>query len=420
MTRPPSHLWSAVEDAVGLEARIGEWKRLLGDEWPAAENLLLPTGRVLSTFPCPRPGGDGCPRRIVEIDGGFEAICGERPRKCESIRLAAADLVILKLDIETFCRGVSGVLGVNHFSFSPAGIPLTWCLGGFGPNAAEALPVYLTIPTGREGLRRVVADLMSLAEGPLLLLTPTSKMATLPTVDLLRRRRSAYAALDDLLDFLPDGRFEAVKTLAQLSLPSDQAKPAGPASTRKGGVPEASENIFRRTGNFWVLAYRGKTVHLRHSRGLWLMSQLLRSPGQAIPASELESLEHGRKIPERLDCAGEVADAKALGAYRAKAAEIATELREAASFNDVGRTSRLRDELEFIDSHLRAATGLHGRQKRVGAGAERARKAASNSVSRAVEAIRRVHPELAEHLAGTLRLGQELEYRPTVPVVWAG
>ncbi len=411
MTRPPSRLWSAVESVPGLAAVQSEWSRLLGIDRQAAWRFFAPTQFRVETFPCPSPGGDGCPRRVVEHDDGFEAICGDTPTQCLPILLTAGDLVIYEADMATLGRGVAAALGITRFAFSSTGISQTWGLGGHGPIAAEALPVYLTIPTGKDAFRRTVTELVTLSEGAFLLLSPTSKMAGLPTIELLKRRKASFAALDDLLDLLPDGRFEAVKTLDALGLPGGLSKPATKTENTHG-------NIFRRSGDMWTLSYRGKMVHLRHARGLWLLAQLLRAPRSEIHAAQIEALERGESAPQRLGCSGEILDGKALGAYQSRVSEIQSEMEEATRFNDRGRKDRLQDELEMVASQIMSARGLGGRSRRATDDSMRARKATSNSITRSIAMIRRSHPDLADHLDRSVRLGQFLVYEPEVELAW--
>ena len=46
-------------------------------------------------FPCPSPGGDGCPRRVVELRGQLVAICGQEVEQCSDVVIAADDAEVL-------------------------------------------------------------------------------------------------------------------------------------------------------------------------------------------------------------------------------------------------------------------------------------------------------------------------------------
>ena len=67
---------------------------------------------------------------------------------------------------------------------------------------------------------------------------------------------------------------------------------------------------------------------------------------------------------------------------------------------------------------LAAAAGLGHRDRKLGDEAERARKTVSARVRDALSKIGPVHPELAAHLRGSLRLGTRCSYSPPAGVTW--
>ena len=64
------------------------------------------------------------------------------------------------------------------------------------------------------------------------------------------------------------------------------------------------------------------------------------------------------------------------------------------------------------------AAGLGGRDRRLGDETERARKTVSARVRDALAKIGPVHPELADHLRSSLRMGTLCSYSPGEPVTW--
>ena len=69
--------WRALERPYGLCGVTAELRRLIGPELPAVAPLLRPLPVGSETYPCPTPGGDGCPRRVVmRGDGQLVALCG--------------------------------------------------------------------------------------------------------------------------------------------------------------------------------------------------------------------------------------------------------------------------------------------------------------------------------------------------------
>lgn len=82
-----------------------EWETRLGEDLATAERYLEPTGELATTFPCPSPGGNGCPRQVHTRPGGyFEAVCGNLPVDCPSLKLRKPDLAVLRLDRDALLR----------------------------------------------------------------------------------------------------------------------------------------------------------------------------------------------------------------------------------------------------------------------------------------------------------------------------
>ena len=191
----------------------------------------------------------------------------------------------------------------------------------------------------------------------------------------------------------------------------------------------AGHGVMRAEGDFWTIAYEGRTVRLRHSRGLELLARLLRAPGQEIAATELlvgagarPAVDARADLPARtsLGDAGELLDAPARAAYKQRVAELRAELDEAEASNDLGRAERLRAELDMLAGELARAVGLGGCVRRAGSHAERARVNATRTLTRALTKIAAQHPSLGEHFARTIRTGTFCSYNPDphAPIEW--
>ena len=111
---------------------------------------------------------------------------------------------------------------------------------------------------------------------------------------------------------------------------------------------------------------------------------------------------------------------KTRSAYKRRLAELREEVEEANQFNDIGRAERARAEMEAIGEQLAAAVGLGGRDREVGAAAERARSAVTQRVRSAIKRIAQEHPALADHLANRVETGTFCVYRsdPMRPIEW--
>jgi hypothetical protein len=245
-------------------------------------------------------------------------------------------------------------------------------------------------------------------------------------------------------DLGPDAAGAAVGsvTLAGFAKPvevldvSGQAGEGGPApnaATTREPAPTAA-NVFRCDGDFWTVAYQGKSFRVRGSRGFVYLAALLGQPGERIPASELAGLASDpdvrRLSPGELRAAGlratdasevgEHLDATARAAYRRRLAELSEELEAARAFNDDGRAATLQDEIDFILQELASAVGLGGRARKAGSAAERARLNVTRAIRSAIERIGVHHRPLARYLSITIATGTTCAYETELrdPIAW--
>ena len=118
--------------------------------------------------------------------------------------------------------------------------------------------------------------------------------------------------------------------------------------------------------------------------------------------------------------AGELLDAEARAAYKARLDELQEEIDEAEDFNDSERAERARGEREFLIRELARAVGLGGRDRKAASHAERARLNATRAIRSAMTHLTREHPALGKHLAATIRTGRYCSYTPDPrsPVNW--
>jgi hypothetical protein len=113
----------------------------------------------------------------------------------------------------------------------------------------------------------------------------------------------------------------------------------------------------------------------------------------------------------------EVVDKKALAAYRRRLEEIDAEREEMREAGDSDGLSRLEEEREQILNAVREAAGMNGRVRRSGP-AVRARKAASNSLTATLEAIRSVNPTAYAHMEPRLKRGAICHYNADAGEQW--
>lgn len=194
--------------------------------------------------------------------------------------------------------------------------------------------------------------------------------------------------------------------------------------------PRADAAVLRREGDYWSIAFEGRTARLRDSKGLQYLARLLADPGRELHVLDLVGAGRGapdtsrdpaesRLVPDVGD-AGQLLDARAKEAYRRRLAEIDDDIEEARAMGDVERAAQADAEREFLVRELARAVGLGGRDRRAGSASERARSAITRAIRQALARVREHNPSLGEHLDRTIRTGTCCAYLPDsgVPVVW--
>jgi non-specific serine/threonine protein kinase len=107
-------------------------------------------------------------------------------------------------------------------------------------------------------------------------------------------------------------------------------------------------------------------------------------------------------------------------AYKQRLLDLRATLAEAQRCHDLARAAQAQAEIDWLSSELAAAVGLGGRDRQVGADAERARSTVTKAIKAAVRKIRQHHPALGHHLATHLKTGLFCQYRlaPGQPTCW--
>jgi hypothetical protein len=196
-------------------------------------------------------------------------------------------------------------------------------------------------------------------------------------------------------------------------------------------------NRFRREGEYWTVCYDGSVARVKDAKGLRYLARLLGHPGREFHVIDLEAASSqperpappaacGRagagelRVRPDLGDAGELLDAQAKAAYKARLDELAAELEEAERFHDPGRAAAARAERDFLVAELARAVGLGGRDRRAASHAERARLNVTRAIRAAVANLARANPPLGRHLAATIRTGRYCSYTPDprAPISW--
>lgn len=198
-----------------------------------------------------------------------------------------------------------------------------------------------------------------------------------------------------------------------------------PSVERGGRGARPAHAELRRDGEMWAAGFAGETVRIRPSKGLCYLRHLLASPGREIHVVDLVGLVDGEPSSRRgssvatqdglrpgREDAGSLLDAEAKAAYRRRLTELRDEMEEAELFEDSGRATRAKVEMDRITEELSRSVGLGGRDRRAASAAERARVNVTRTIRYAIRKISRELPGLGKHLENAVRTGTFCSYDP--------
>jgi hypothetical protein len=190
------------------------------------------------------------------------------------------------------------------------------------------------------------------------------------------------------------------------------------------GRSGAGSNTFRRDGEVWTIAYRGRDVRLKDGKGPRYLAMLLSAPGcefhvfqlagvatEAVRLGVAEELSVGR-LGGSFD---DSPDARARREYRERLDDLHAELDDAERCCDQGRSERLRAEIDQLVSQLARRFGTHAHSR---GPADTARKAVTKVLRTQIGKLLDEHPLLGEHLRDSVRMGTVCVYRPRTPTTW--
>ena len=415
------HLWRTLELYHDASMVMVFWMKWLGPDFSFAQFYLKPTKDYADEYPCPSPGGPGCPRQVVRHGpDDIVAVCGNHPKDCDRLELKKTHIALYRLDLVKFCAEIATAL---DFEAATLRIARVLNLGVVTIGSGDYLPVFLVLARSADEFRRAVIELISMT-GPFVLLTPTShRIDDSASIDLMKDRGSFYGVLDELLRMEPNGRFSARISLA-----------AAIGSLEGVAVElEPKMYVFRRNGAAWEITFRGESVPpIPHVKGMTYVAVLLRESPKAfypadIPTAAGEGVTKG-KTREALDAgldlsgegdAGESLDGIALQQYNDRLKGIEVELVAARQDNDEARVQPLVEEKEIILDQIRVSTDKRGRPRKLRKRRKSERDRVINNIARALKRIRAAHPALAAHLAESIVAGEMRSYRPKTAVEWA-
>lgn len=191
MTHGLAGFWQLLETNFPLGGPRRHLHELLGPDLVAALEAsgVLKHRRVADRYPCPRSGGDGCPRVVIEHDdGSIVAVCGNEVAECADLELSSANVEVLAVVPEHLCETVGQALQIRTRVEALPGLRNAYRVGTFIPEAGIKHAIYLVVRSGERDCAEAMDALRTHASGQTFaVLFPTERFVT----DELRRQAAA-------------------------------------------------------------------------------------------------------------------------------------------------------------------------------------------------------------------------------------
>jgi len=179
MARSLEFFWELLETNFPLGGPRRHLQELLGEG--LVEDLetsgILAQRRVADTYPCPRPGGDNCPRVVIELsDGSYVAVCGNEPAQCAELALAAHDVAHLSVGPKELCSAAARAFKIRGRPEAVLGVRHAYRVGTFIPEPGVRHAVYLAVRCQPNDYAEALDALRSRGEGgAFAVLVPTER-----------------------------------------------------------------------------------------------------------------------------------------------------------------------------------------------------------------------------------------------------
>lgn len=275
--RPLPRFWSALDEVPGATAAKWDWRLRLEDDWPIGSAFLKPVGQLAREISCPSPGGDGCPRKVVQHgEDRFRAVCGLAPAECNAIEISRDELTCLTLDRRKLVTLVGTVFNTEPTAGQAARDDGAICVGMHHVAAGVGFPVLLLIPgpfgVGAKG------EILRSDAGVVAIVVPTRRSASGGQLAEIQSKGAVVFFLEDVVT-VRDGRLVGAVTAEKLlaSLRNRLLEDQAPRPTVRAWVlpPDArwEELVFSfPQPQLLSVRFRGETRHfnpteLRMNRG---------------------------------------------------------------------------------------------------------------------------------------------------------
>jgi len=393
-------LWRAIEESPLLMDVKDVWRERFGTEFEPLCRFLEATNIVATRLPGRMPWSSF---KVVVNDEGFVAFCEFTG---ESRDIPRTDVICHQLNSRKLASELNAALSLSRKPEWLDNSRRVWFLGNLSLEL-QSRPVYLSLNAANDLITESLHAATAHARTPFLMLDINSK-----------RRDQKFAASAKLLDCNPVQIDQLINVTTEGRLLA-KSKSRELIAALLGVTLEnrLSGYVFQRRGKHRMIAFNSEIEITSETNGNWYIEQLLAKPGTAFRCTYLESLLAGLAEETSKGSIGEVIDQESLRSYRDRIREIDEDLEEAIEFNDPLRQEKLSEEREAVLKQVQSAQGLGGRVRQK-FDSDRSRKTVCRAITRSVDAIQLVHPQLGLHLHKSIKLGLEVSYCPDVVIDW--
>ncbi|MBI1816711.1 MAG: AAA family ATPase [Deltaproteobacteria bacterium] len=271
---------------------------------------------------------------------------------------------------------------------------------------------------GRVGDHLRARDLAAHALATAEALGMVSLAMQLRTLDVRTEGDHAVAELEEPIPVAAaSGGLRLVRSARTISPQSKRRQPEPHAgsdhqqSPAKDNQLDSVRGLFHFEGQYWSVGSGATLLRLKDSKGLRCLSQLLQHPGREFHATDLAA---------PATASATAIEGRARTTDKQRIEDLRDQLDEATRFNDLGRASKLREEIEMFADQLAAGAGLGNRGSARAADAERARVNVTRAIKTTIKRISDGDAHLGRYLATTIKTGTYCSYRPDprLPIRW--
>jgi len=159
---------------------------------------------------------------------------------------------------------------------------------------------------------------------------------------------------------------------------------------------EEIDFVFARSGDGYDIRGFGKRGHVSYLKGLGQIAMLIRRSNESVPMIDLISLVEGEHQRADSSSLQPVLDDKAKKNIAKEVSELKVDLERAKRDNDLAAVDRLTGEINTLEQHYAASTGLGGRSRELKDKTGTHRASIHGALKRAYKALRGAKPPLSK------------------------